>query len=189
MPTQSTDGDHAVQVLTGARSFDVVVTVRSEEKGHRILRSIDKVLSEHVSFAVVQDVAADGAFDEVLLNSDPPFDYVVHTASPYQLRWEDPVRDCLDPAIKGTTGLLRSVHEHAPTVRRVVITSSSAAMLSPSKHPAVYDESCWCDLTLEQAQDPKYTYPASKVRQPAPLALHKPHLATRQTYCTVVPSY
>jgi nucleoside-diphosphate-sugar epimerase len=88
---------------------------------------------------------------------------VVHTASPYQLHFEDPVRDCLDPAIKGTTGILKSIHAYAPTVKRVVITSSSAAVLGLSDHPKVYDESRWCDVTWEQATDPAYTYRASKV--------------------------
>lgn len=94
-----------------------------------------------------------------------PFHYVIHTASPYKLRWDDPVKDCLDPAIKGTTGLLAAVHAHAPTVRRVVITSSSAAMLNLPKHLPIYDESCWANVTWEQAvNDQEHTYRGSKVR-------------------------
>lgn len=46
-------------------SFDVVTTVRSEEKGRRIIESIDEPLRNHVSFAVVKNVAAAGAFDKV----------------------------------------------------------------------------------------------------------------------------
>lgn len=78
------------------------------------------------------------------------------------------MHDCLDPAIKGTTGILRSIKEHAPSVKRVVVTSSSAAMLQvgdPPQHPAVYNESSWCNVTWEMAMDQRYTYPASKVRQ------------------------
>ncbi|KAK4156111.1 putative NADPH-dependent methylglyoxal reductase [Chaetomidium leptoderma] len=141
--------------------FEVVVTVRSQEKGQRITKSVDETLGKQVSFVVVEDIAKEGAFDEVV-NSDPPFDYVVHTASPYRLHWEDPVKDCLDPAIKGTTGILQSIHAYAPTVKRVVITSSSAAILRPPNHPKVYDESSWSDVTWEQAMDPKHTYRASK---------------------------
>lgn len=98
-----------------------------------------------------------------MFGSGPAFDYVVHTASPYQLSWDDPVKDCLDPAIKGTTGILKSIHAYAPTVKRVVITSSSAAILSPPNHRPVYDESCWCDVAWEQAMDSAHTYRASKV--------------------------
>lgn len=79
------------------------------------------------------------------------------------MHWEDPIKDCLNPAIKGTTGILESIHAYAPTVKRVVITSSSAAMLNPPNHRQIYDESSWSDVTWEQAMDPKHTYRASKV--------------------------
>ncbi|KAK4129971.1 NAD(P)-binding protein [Trichocladium antarcticum] len=142
--------------------FEVVVTARSDEKGHRIVKSIDESLRKRVSFVVVENIAKAGVFDNVF-KSDPTFDYVVHTASPFQFHWDDPVKDCLDPAIKGTTGILKSIHAYAPNVKRVVITSSSAAIRSPPNHPEVYDESCWSDVTLEEAiLDPKNTYRASK---------------------------
>ncbi|KAH6857138.1 hypothetical protein B0I37DRAFT_426955 [Chaetomium sp. MPI-CAGE-AT-0009] len=141
--------------------FDVVVTVRSHEKGQRIINSIDQALRQHVSFVIVDDFVKEGAFDETV-KAHPPFDYVVHTASPYQMHWEDPQRDCLDPAIKGISGLLNSLYRHAPTVKRVVFTSSSAAILNPPNHPNVYDESSWCNITREEAMDPAHTYRASK---------------------------
>ncbi|KAK3290420.1 uncharacterized protein B0H64DRAFT_57946 [Chaetomium fimeti] len=141
--------------------FDVVVTVRSHEKGQRIVNSIDEALRQHVSFAIVGDFVKEGAFDEAVM-TDPPFDYVVHTASPYQMHWEDPQRDCLDPAIKGISGILTSIYRHAPAVKRVVFTSSSAAILNPPNHPKVYDESSWCRVTQEEAMDPVHTYRASK---------------------------
>lgn len=164
-------------------SFEVVVTARSYEKGQRIVESIDKIHGKRVSYVVVEDIAKEGAFDEVrsprssskilqpntfqAVESDPPFDYVIHTASPYQLHWDDPVKDCLEPAIYGTTGILASIKAHAPSVKRVVITSSSAAILSPPNHRAVYDESCWSDVSWEQAKDVKHTYRASKVGRPS----------------------
>ncbi len=101
--------------------------------------------------------------DPQAVHSVPPFDYVVHTASPYQLRVDDPVRDLLDPAMRGTAGLLRSVRTQAPGVRRVVLTSSSAAMLNPRRHAAVYDEACWRPVTWAEAQQPENAYEASKV--------------------------
>ena len=105
-----------------------------------------------------------------VLKDSPPFDYVVHTASPYQLFWEDPQKECLDPAIKGISGLLESLYRHAPTVKRVVFTSSSAAILNPPNHPKVYDETSWCKITWEEAMDPVHTYRASKVRPSLPWA-------------------
>lgn len=98
------------------------------------------------------------------MKADPPFDYVVHTASPYHLNPHDPVRDFLDPAIKGTTGILKSIKAHAPAVKRVVFTSSSAAILNPKQHAEVYDETVWAPMTWEEALQPQNAYRASKVR-------------------------
>jgi hypothetical protein len=47
------------------RRFAVVVTVRSEEKGQRILDSHPRTPKEKLSFVIVEDIAKDGAFDEV----------------------------------------------------------------------------------------------------------------------------
>jgi nucleoside-diphosphate-sugar epimerase len=139
-----------------------VVTARSKDKGQRIVEGVNPEVRDNVSFVIVGDIAQDGAFDSAV-QSSPPFDYVVHTASPYQLHFDDPFRDCLDPAIKGTTGILKSIKAFAPTVKRVVITSSSAAVLNVAPdHLPVYSESNWCNVTWDQATDPAHTYRASK---------------------------
>ncbi|KAI0503207.1 hypothetical protein F5B22DRAFT_640310 [Xylaria bambusicola] len=141
--------------------FSVVVTARSEEKGKSIVESVKP---HHLSYVVVEDIATEGAFDHVF-RTQAPFDYVVHTASPYHLNVDDPVKDFLDPAIKGTTGLLKSIKAHGATVKRVVITSSSAAVLNPDNHAKVYDETHWAPTTLEDAikYPAKHGYRASKV--------------------------
>ena len=43
----------------------MVTTVRSEEKGRRILESLNPDFKARVSYVVVPDVAGDGAFDAV----------------------------------------------------------------------------------------------------------------------------
>ena len=45
--------------------FKTVTTVRSEAKGQRILDSHPNTPRENLSFVVVEDVAKEGAFDEV----------------------------------------------------------------------------------------------------------------------------
>ena len=146
----------------------MVVTVRSEEKGCRVVQDIKNVFGKDISYVIVPNVATDGAFDQAV-QSQPPFDYVVHTASPYQYTFEDPVKDCLDPAIKGTTGILKSIKRYAASVKRVVITSSSAAVLNPPNHRKVYDETSWSEVTWEEAMNPAHTYRASKVRSLIPI--------------------
>jgi nucleoside-diphosphate-sugar epimerase len=100
-----------------------------------------------------------------VFKSSVPFDYVVHTASPYHLNVQDPVKDFLDPAVKGTTGLLKSIKQYGPTVKRVVITSSSAAILNPDNPAKIYDETYWAPTTWEEAiENPaKHAYRVSKV--------------------------
>ncbi|KAL3247155.1 hypothetical protein ABHI18_012511, partial [Aspergillus niger] len=96
------------------------------------------------------------------VKSDPPFDYVLHTASPFHHNVQDPVKDFLDPAIKGTTGILKAIKAYAPTVKRVVITSSFAAIVNAKKHPESYSEKNWNPVTWEEALDASNTYRASK---------------------------
>ncbi|ETS82206.1 hypothetical protein PFICI_07208 [Pestalotiopsis fici W106-1] len=144
-----------------AEGFEVVATARSKQKGHQIIGGVEAQYAKNVEYAVVEDIAQPGAFDNVLQST--PFDFIIHAASPYHLNVVDPVKDFLDPAIKGTTGLLQSIASHAPTVRRVVITSSSAAMLNPGHHAAVYDETFWAPASWEMAMDPAHTYRCSKV--------------------------
>ncbi|KAJ5938589.1 hypothetical protein N7466_001723 [Penicillium verhagenii] len=151
---------HIVDILL-QHGFDTVVTVRSEEKGQRILDAHPNTPKENLSFVIVKDVAEDGAFDEAV-KSNPPFDYVLHTASPFHFNISDPVKDFLDPAIKGTTGILKAIKAHAPSVKRVVVTSSFAAIVNAKQHPKIYSEKDWNPVTWEEAQDHSQVYRASK---------------------------
>ena len=87
----------------------------------------------------------------------------MHTASPYYLNATDP-KEFLEPAMKGTMNIVTAVDKFAPTVKRIVLTSSSAAILNPKSHAKVYDESVWSPITFEEAMDPKNAYRGSKVR-------------------------
>ncbi|KAG8763939.1 methylglyoxal reductase (NADPH-dependent) gre2 [Ceratobasidium sp. 423] len=66
----------------------------------------------------------DGAFDEAVKGVDG----IVHTASPFHFQADDP-QDLIEPAVKGTVGILESVNKYALSVQRVVITSSAAAIV------------------------------------------------------------
>jgi nucleoside-diphosphate-sugar epimerase len=73
----------------------------------------------------------------------------------------------LVPAIKGTEGLLESVATHGSDTRRVVLTSSFAAMVNFTKGfwPGhVYNEADWNDVTYDYAKtaDAGTAYVASK---------------------------
>lgn len=98
------------------------------------------------------------------MKSNPPFEAVLHTASPFHFNVTDPQKDLLDPAIIGTTGILKAIKANAPSVKRVAITSSFAAILSAPKHQDSYSEKNWNPVTWEQAigNDPATTYRGSK---------------------------
>ncbi|KAL4791879.1 hypothetical protein BDV19DRAFT_400984 [Aspergillus venezuelensis] len=123
---------HILNVLL-ERGYSVTTTVRSAAKGDKILQSY-KTGKNQLSYVIIKDIAAEGAFDHAFQTS-APFDYVIHTASPFPATFVDPVVDLLNPAIKGTTGILDAIKAYAPSVKRVVITSSFAAMVNEVSPP------------------------------------------------------
>jgi len=73
----------------------------------------------------------------------------------------------LDPAIIGTTGILKAIKKNAPTVKRVVITSSFAAIINAKKGNSwiehTYSEEDWNPITeAEAVENPSSGYRASK---------------------------
>ena len=89
---------------------------------------------------------------------------MIHTASPFHFNVTDTKKDLLDPAVFGTTGILKAIKKSAPTVKRVVITSSFAALVDPNAPKGhVYSEKDWNPITEEEAiQNPMNGYRASK---------------------------
>ncbi|KAL1558531.1 phenylacetaldehyde reductase-like [Salvia divinorum] len=86
---------------------------------------------------------------------------VFHLASPCIVdRVEDPQRDLLDPAIKGTINVLTAAKKLG--VRRVVVTSSISAIVPSPNWPAdkIKNEDCWADE--EYCKQKGVWYPLSK---------------------------
>ncbi|KAM0156956.1 hypothetical protein ACHAPG_005040 [Botrytis cinerea] len=152
-------GAHILKILL-ARGYNVVLAVRNESKGQEILNAHPK--SNELSYVVVGDISKLGAFDNAL-QSDPPFDAVIHSASPFHFRSTDHKKELLEPAVNGTVGILKAIKQHAPSVKRVVITSSMAAVMNPFSEPAKYTAEDWNPVTEEQAlSSPGLAYLGSK---------------------------
>lgn len=96
-----------------------MTTVRSQEKATKIKKAHPEASDKDLSFAIVEDIAQEGAFDKAVI-SDPSFEAVIHTASPFHFNVTDTKKDLLDPAIIGTTGILKAIKKSAPSVKRVV---------------------------------------------------------------------
>ncbi|KAJ5950526.1 NAD(P)-binding protein [Penicillium vulpinum] len=153
---------HVLEVLL-ARGHSVVTTVRSQSKANAIQLAHPGIANDRLSFAIVEDIAQPNAFDQAVV-SDPPFEAVIHTASPYHFHAKD-AQELLAPAIMGTTGILKSVQANAPFVKRVVVTSSFAAIndVYASGAGKIYSEADWSPITEAQANDsPANAYRASK---------------------------
>lgn len=153
---------HVLDVLL-QRGHTVVTTVRSQDKAKKIQANHPNA-GDKLQFSIVEDIAQPNAFDKAVV-SDPPFDAVIHTASPFHFNVTDTKKDLLDPAINGTNGVLKAIKTSAPSVKRVVITSSFAAIVDVVRKPAnhTYSEADWNSVTAEEAEkDPSTGYRASK---------------------------
>ncbi|KAL5974953.1 hypothetical protein ACLOJK_031629 [Asimina triloba] len=86
---------------------------------------------------------------------------VFHLASPCIVdRVQNPQKQLLDPAIKGTLNILKAAKENG--VERVVVTSSISAIIPSPGWPAdvVKDEDCWTDV--DYCEQKGLWYPLSK---------------------------
>jgi nucleoside-diphosphate-sugar epimerase len=134
--------------------YNVRGTVRSSSTAHQVLATHASITAlpdkGSLTLAIVPDITTPGAFDDVVKGVDG----VIHTASPFTLAVNDFAKDLLDPAIKGTTEILDSIHRLNPKVKRGVITSSFSTMFDLSKgHRGgyTYGEKDWNPVTYEEA--------------------------------------
>ncbi len=85
---------------------------------------------------------------------------VFHTASPFTINVKDPMKELIEPAKLGTRNVLESVN-HTPSVKRVVVTSSCAAIYGDNadlnKTPnGVFSEEIW--NTSSSLEHQAYSY-------------------------------
>lgn len=86
---------------------------------------------------------------------------VYHTASPFTLDIKDPQKDLIDPAVKGTENVLESANQ-TPSVKRVVVTSSCAAIYTDAidSHSApggMLTEKVWNETSSLEYQPYSYS--------------------------------
>ncbi len=101
--------------------FRVRGTVRSVEKGQGVAELLKSPCFE---FIIVEDMAADGAFDEAMKGVSA----VVHTASIHNFSGN--LSDVSPPLVRGSTNILEAALAN-PTVKRAVFTSSTGTAANP----------------------------------------------------------
>ncbi|EXJ74211.1 uncharacterized protein A1O5_02506 [Cladophialophora psammophila CBS 110553] len=129
-----------------SKGYRVRAAVRSESKVAEIkaAKSTQQYLDK-LSFVIVPNIEKDSVFDEAVKGVD----YIVHIASPLARPSDDDEANIIQPAIRGTLSILRSALKE-PSIKRVVITSSVAAVSPPE--PRVY--------TADNVEpDPRGPYP------------------------------
>ncbi|KAH6644881.1 dihydroflavonol-4-reductase [Boeremia exigua] len=141
-------GSHTLEFLL-QKGHNVVITVRSDAKGKQSLDSHPSYAS-NLSYTVVPDMTISGAFNDAV-QSSPEFDAVIHMASPFTFDVKDFKRDTIDPAVEGTTEILRAIKGFAPSVKRVVVTSSFAAVMNLTSSITTYTAENWNPITEEAA--------------------------------------
>jgi len=138
--------------------------VRTPKKGEFLKSLFAKEATEnsHFDYIVIQDIQTEDAFDDAVKGVDA----VEHIASAVFFPEGDPEL-VLGPAIKGTVGILNSVKKHGHAVRRVVITSSMAAV-GPDDASGLADAD-WNQPSVDEVRakginaSPRSKYNASKV--------------------------
>jgi nucleoside-diphosphate-sugar epimerase len=79
---------HTLDILL-EHGHSVVTTVRTQEKADKIKASYKSYADKgQLDFAIVPDIAQPDAFEKAVV-SDPPFEAVLHTASPFTFNITD----------------------------------------------------------------------------------------------------
>ncbi|TGA97618.1 aldehyde reductase [Sporolactobacillus shoreae] len=134
------------------KGYDVRITVRNKAdvKKYEHLLHIEKATEGHLS-VYEADLLKDGSFNEAAQGCDVVF----HTASPFFIAGiKDAKKDLIEPAKKGTQNVLNAVNR-ARTVRRVVLTSSVAAIYSDNcelKGKTAFTEADWNETSSPSHQ-------------------------------------
>lgn len=139
------------------KSFNVIGTVRSQPKADKLIARFKEKFGEDVKLelVIVEDIGTVGAFD-FLFKSHKDIAAVLHTASPFSESESSDFENAYrKPAVEGTINVLNSVKDHAHQVKKVVVTSSMAAIMNWDKltdTSFVHTEDVWNPLEWDQCQ-------------------------------------
>jgi len=142
-----------VKKLLG-KGYTVRVTVRdkSKKKKYKFLQEIAEKSTGKLEIYEA-DLLKEGTFDKATKGADA----IIHVASPFTLKFKNPVKDLIEPAVKGTVNVLNAANKSG-SVKKIVLTSSVAAV-----HGDTVDMK---NLGLKEFTEEHFNESSSKKHQP-----------------------
>jgi dihydroflavonol-4-reductase len=124
--------------------YNVRGTVRRLDRAAEVHGALAHYLTENAGqLSLVQaDLESDAGWAEAMSGVSA----LVHTASPFPITQPKDPATLIRPAVEGTERVLKAAA--AAGVTRVVLTSSTVAVLNESKPDTLQDEADWCDVHL-----------------------------------------
>jgi len=109
----------------------------------------------------------DGTYGEVLKG----ISVLIHTASPYKYTADDPQKEIVDPAVKGTVDAINAAIQNG--LKRIIITSSGGAVMSiPVTQEKTFTDKDW--NTVSTLTNNPYFY-SKKLAEEAAWNLYEQH--------------
>ncbi|MEE9904656.1 SDR family oxidoreductase [Chlorobium sp.] len=136
--------------VTGASGFIASHIVAGLLAGGYRVRGTVRKHREHYPFLLglpgaderLELVEADLLRKESFLPAFRECEYVIHTASPYVINVKNPAKDLVEPALQGTLGVMEAARANGG-VKRIVLTSSVAAVTDEPDSTKVFTERDW----------------------------------------------
>ncbi|KAL6299277.1 NAD-P-binding protein [Sparassis latifolia] len=147
------------------QGYAVRGTVRSHSKAKHLHKTF-KSYGDKLEIVIVEDITKEGAFDEAVKGVVA----IEHTASPFHFNAVEP-DELIGPAVNGTLSVLQSALKYGSAVKRIVVTSSCAAVLTVSPEPHVFSELDWNNKSIKEVEEQgRNALGASKYRASKTLA-------------------
>lgn len=124
--------------------YSVRGTLRRMDRADEVRAALAPYLTEQAGVLtfVQADLESDAGWAEAMAGVSA----LVHTASPFPIAQPKDPATVIRPAVEGTERVLKAAASAGVT--RVILTSSTVAVLNEAKPDTLQDEADWCDIHL-----------------------------------------